>query len=296
MYIPQELRERVQWVCWKYIYRKDSRGPTKVPINPEPPMRYASHNNPETWGTYEQARVMQRSKEVDGIGFVISADDPYTGIDLDKCIVKKTGEILRWGTNIADAFRSFSEYSPSLTGIKIWIRGKIDSKWLTNGNSGRRKDVKSGEIEIYSARRYFTITGNSYHSDVMRIESCQPQLDTLCEWLFGGEEKTKAHVKVSLLDVPEVTRSDKDVLAKILASAQGSKFSALYYTPEGWMDYYESQSHADLALCNILAYWTDKNQDTIDRLFRNSQLMRDKWERNKYREDTIQLSCKRFSM
>ena len=80
--IPRELKERRQWVVWKTAMTKN--GPSKVPfqVNGEK----ASTTNPKTWTTFSQAVEALESGRYEGIGFVFAKDDPYCGIDLDKCI------------------------------------------------------------------------------------------------------------------------------------------------------------------------------------------------------------------
>jgi uncharacterized protein DUF3987/primase/DNA polymerase family protein len=71
--------------------------------------------------------------------------------------------------------------------------------------------------------------------------------------------------------------SDQEVIDKAKAARNGGKFSTLFYS--GWQGTeYPSWSEADAALCSMLAFWTrDENQ--IDRIFRQSALMREKWDK-----------------
>lgn len=46
-------------------------------------------------------------------------------------------------------------------------------------------------------------------------------------------------------------------------------------------------SKADLALCNNLSFWFGRDKQTIDLVFRQSKLYREKWEREDYREKTL---------
>ena len=48
-----------------------------------------------------------------------------------------------------------------------------------------------------------------------------------------------------------------------------------------------NHSSADIALCNHLAFWTGKDAGRMDRMFRQSKLARHKWEREDYRNMTI---------
>jgi putative DNA primase/helicase len=75
---------------------------------------------------------------------VFSSADPYTGIDLDNC-VDGDGEIAGWALEIVRYFDSYTELSATGTGLHIIVRGE---------KPNRRK----GEVEVYSSKRFFTVT------------------------------------------------------------------------------------------------------------------------------------------
>lgn len=65
----------------------------------------------------------------------------------------------------------------------------------------------------------------------------------------------------------------------------GAKFISLYDRgeyPEG-----KSHSEADITLCAMIAFRVGPDPDMIDRIFRESRLYRDKWDREDYAERTI---------
>ena len=70
--------------------------------------------------------------------------------------------------------------------------------------------------------------------------------------------------------------SDRELLDKAMNAGNGGQFKSLW---EGSIMNYPSQSEADQALCNLLAFWTGKDAARMDALFRQSGLMRDKWNR-----------------
>jgi hypothetical protein len=165
--IPRELRERRQWVCWRY----DSRGgdkPTKVPTTIG---GYdASSTNPRDWYSFEE--VVEHAHEFDGIGFVFTKDDPYCGIDLDDCLVD--GEPKQWAKEIAEKFATtYGEVSPSGNGIKYICKA-------TNPLvRGRKVACGDGAIEIYDRGRFFTVTGNLCGED--DVAHRQAEIDWLIE-------------------------------------------------------------------------------------------------------------------
>ena len=140
--IPDELKIRPQWVKWRLEKRGGNL--TKVPYTPGTE-RKASSTDLMTWGTFEEAiEVLDR---YDGVGFVFSSADPYTGIDLDDCVEQKTGVIKQWALEIVRYFDSYSELSATGCGVHIIVKGEVPN---------RRK----AEIEVYSSKRFFTMTGH----------------------------------------------------------------------------------------------------------------------------------------
>jgi len=133
--IPEELRQRPQWVVHK----------EKVPYIAGGVGR-ASSTDSLTWRTFEEAVQALRTGRYDGIGFVFSSGDPFAGVDLDKCRDPETGELEEWAEKIVVAFGGYAEASPSGTGVHIIVRGKAPNK-------------KRGRIEAYSSERFFTVTG-----------------------------------------------------------------------------------------------------------------------------------------
>jgi putative DNA primase/helicase len=135
--IPEELRQRAQWVVHK----------EKVPYIAGGVGR-ASSTDSLTWRSFEEAvQALQASPgRYDGIGFVFSSGDPYAGVDLDNCRDPETGELEEWAEKIVAAFGGYAEASPSGTGVHIIVRGKAPNK-------------KRGRVEAYSSERFFTVTG-----------------------------------------------------------------------------------------------------------------------------------------
>jgi putative DNA primase/helicase len=140
--IPEELRVRPQWVVWKAVGDK----PGKVPYSARTGRR-ASSTDLLTWSTFQEALEAYENSEYAGLGFVFSSADPYTGIDLDDC-VDADGEIAGWALEIVRYFDSYTELSATGTGLHVIVRGEIPN---------RRKD----EVEVYSSKRFFTVTGHA---------------------------------------------------------------------------------------------------------------------------------------
>ena len=85
--------------------------------------------------------------------------------------------------------------------------------------------------------------------------------------------------KVEPRRVVNIDLDDQEVIDKARSCKSGYLFNILYQG--SWQGVYSSQSEADLALCNQLAFWTQKNASQMDRIFRTSGLMRDKWDKQR---------------
>ncbi len=266
--IPSELLALNHWVNWGP--RKNKQGETinKMPIDPKTG-KNAHSNYPATWGSFDQAAAgVTRFQNISGFGFVFSEQDPYCGVDLDKCRDQQTGVIEPWALDIVADLASYTEISPSGTGLHIVVRGKVP---------GKRN--RSGHIEMYDRGRYFTMTGNILPGTLATINERQDALDRLYARTFN--ENTPPQPQAARpLDL-----SDRELIQRIESSAQGAKFARLWQGDIS--EHGGDDSVADLALCNILRFWTGGDESRIDSLFRQSGLMRDKWEREDYRRLTI---------
>jgi primase-polymerase (primpol)-like protein len=158
--IPAELRERPQWVTWKFEPRPGEPKPTKVPYRPDDRGR-AKVNRPETWGTFEQAVATFERGSVKGVGYVLSTDDPYTGLDFDDCR-GDDGVLHPAVTAILDTLASYAEASPSGHGVRVFIRASL------NGfpHHVTSKTPWKGRAEVYDCDRFQTVTGD-------RVPGCQ---------------------------------------------------------------------------------------------------------------------------
>ena len=141
--LPEELRQRHQWVVWK-LEERDGK-PTKVPYIAGGGGK-ASSTDSLTWRSFEEAVQALETGRYNGIGFVFSSGDPFAGIDLDKCRDPETGALEEWAEKIVEDFGGYAEVSQSGTGVHIIVMGKAPNK-------------KRGKVEAYSSERYFTMTG-----------------------------------------------------------------------------------------------------------------------------------------
>ncbi len=185
--IPAMLRELPQWVLWRLEERKDGDKPTKVPYQTNGAK--AAANKPETWAPFDAVRESFANGGYTGIGFEFSKDDPFCGIDLDGCRDPQTGAIAEWAREILLSLATYSEVSPSGTGVKLFIRAKLP---FANGKKKELKDVericdKATAIELYDFGRYFAVTGLRVKGLSQEPECRQSELDELIGKYFPNE-------------------------------------------------------------------------------------------------------------
>jgi primase-polymerase (primpol)-like protein len=143
--IPEELRQRPQWVVWKLETRTGEDERTKVPYIAGG-VGKASTTDLLTWRTFEEAVRALKTGRYSGVGFVFSSGDPFAGVDLDDCRDPESGKLEAWAEEAVEQFAGYAEASQSGTGVHIIIRGKAPNK-------------KRGKAEAYSSERFFAMTG-----------------------------------------------------------------------------------------------------------------------------------------
>jgi hypothetical protein len=245
--IPEELRQYEQWILWR-LEDVGGKKPTKVPYSSNGAT--ASVTNPNDWCSFDEARHHYNSGNYSGIGFVFTEFDPFAFIDLDD--TEGNAELIERQVKVFNAFDSYSEVSPSSKGLHIIVKGSIPQ--------GRRR----ASIEIYSSGRYATMTGNVYAN--------KPIADRhdLLNMLFLQMKGTGPAITNYAGDDPQI-EDDTSIIMKASSALNGEKFSALHRGE--WQGMYPSQSEADLAYVDMLAFYT-QNRIQIERLYTTSALGR----------------------
>ena len=276
----QELKGQQIWMLWRFEIRKEKR--TKVPRSaldggPSGSDESWSH----TWVTYDEAVYARDTYGMDGVGFKIPDGYFFLDVDhreLDDHLVQK----------LLTRFDSYAERSVSGGGIHIY--GRCDASLIPTSTdaNGRvkldrayyMKNPHNG-VELYYGgitNRFAVFTGNVIWGKPLR-DCTEALLATLDEDMRRQEKPAEKKLAKSHDAV-------FDVVGNLLRQGNADKFRKLYQ--DGDFSDYGSQSEADCALCAMIAFRTGPDPDMIDRVFRASALMREKWEREDYREATIQ--------
>ena len=265
--IPAELRQLPQWVGWRWEERDGKR--TKPPYTADG-LHPASCDDPSTWSTFEAVCAGIEAGKLSGAGFQVKDDQGILGVDLDHCGEPMKGTIEPWAQAIVDRLRSYTEVSPSGTGLRIFVKAT---------KPGPR--CRKGSLEIYDRSRYFTVTGQHVKGTPRTIEERQQELDALYAELWPEKPSSNGHTPLSA----GPGRSAWEVIALASRARNSAKFEALMRGETA--GYGGDDSAADLALCSVAAFYS-RDPAVIDQVVRQSGLMREKWEREDYRERTIE--------
>jgi len=184
-HVPDELKEGPFWVCCDE---------EKIPLVVWETYR-AKSTDPRTWRHYDEAVAAWQAhpERYAGVGRVITEGDPYVGVDLDKVIDAGTRELSSGATAILTSLDSYSEVSPSGTGVKVWVRARLDRSYRKTG------------IEVYQRGRYFTITGQLLPQLPPTIEPRSEEIFSLVEREFAGQSSpSEAGPSAKPYDGPKV--------------------------------------------------------------------------------------------
>lgn len=267
--IPQELRNLKQWGLFELKWVEARKKNTKIPINPYDGSAGKS-NDPSTWSDFDTAmRALNDVERADGLAFYFA--NGYVGLDIDH--IDSNLEDWRAGdndpNNLVNKFQdltdnTYMEVSQSGTGIHAIFKGKIPGK-------RRRK----GNYEMYQTGRFFALTGNNIIPDPTIKSMSDDEMKTLYEFLFGKDNIVQLHSESD--NITPVDLSVAEIIKRAENSAKtGTRFTM--FMKGGWEQFYASHSEADMAFANDLAFWTGRDFHKMDTIFRNSSLMREKFD------------------
>lgn len=262
--IPSELKAYKQFILWKAQWNEDRRQYEKIPYQLNGKDK-ASVIEPSTWSTLDAVIDAYENGVGDGIGFVLTEDDPFSCLDLDD--LEDVDDLPALAQEVVNM--SYAETSPSGKGIHVWFR------YEHNKERHKNKNAETG-YEIYSNSRYLTITGENLND--LPINEGGVALDDFLDKVLKREE-----VKVSITqqneNIGKATLSEEEII-KIACNnpITGERFKSFLHG--GWEPNYNSDySSGDLAFLNYLAFWGNCDYQMMDSIYRKSSLMRDKWDR-----------------
>ena len=235
------LAMRPVWVAWQLEDRNGAK--TKVPYITA---QRKAEANAARWLQRAEAEklhgMLPKPHGMGGIGLEFTVLDDgraLGGIDLDTCRNIETGEIEEWALKIIENFKSFTEVSPSGTGVKIFFTYSADDLEKLRAEMGDAiwsKSYKRGGglhppgIELHLGHRYFCVTEqivDGSPEDFRHIETA-----TLLELIAvigpafankaASSKKPKTSGKTKKASGPAPTFGDEnpELLARIIAACE----------------------------------------------------------------------------
>lgn len=264
--IPEELKKLKQWCVYSIVQpKKQGQHKGKIPINPITG-KGASSTDFSTWTDFKTA--VNKSKNYDGLGFFFNNN--YIGVDID---------------DIPEEIKKFSQAPTDPNNLINWLNGLTNHSYLEVSQSGKGIHAivkgkykldknRRDNFEIYNNGRFFALTGNILNEQKNIKTISKKKFEELYYSTVGkNNQTTPVEARNSIPSSNNL--SIDETIKKMFASSSGVKIKHLM---DGIFDY-KSQSEADIALCNYLAFWTNKDPEKMDAIFRQSKLMRDKWDK-----------------
>lgn len=280
MQVPPVLAAYRQFVPWKAVPSRTKPGKTdKFPTDLSG--NVVDGQDPANW--YNAQEILDRGLP---LGFVFSELDPFFFLDIDDAVTPEGG----WSQQALTLCQQFAgcmvEVSHSGTGLHI-----IGSLPAPLDHGCRNKELK---LELYSSGRFVALTGKGLSGDPGH---CLDLTGFAAHYFPPVDKSAPVDWQDGPCDEWSGPTDDAELLQKMLASkpSASSMFGGKATVADLWAGetdcYGGDHSAADAALCAHLAFWTGRDCGRMDRLFRQSGLMRDKWDERRgallYSEKTI---------
>lgn len=282
--VPAEMMPYAQFVLWRLIHKPGRSKPDKVPFNPATGLP-AAVDKPATWCDYATACARYEAGNYDGIGFVFTADDPFGFVDLDDC----RDPAGAWKPHVQAIITALpGAWEVSQSGKGLHGIGYVGDKARLAGK--RRKWSDAGErFECYTLGRFVAFGGVEW-TGTLAVD----WTEALASWLPDAEQVGDT-APVEWIDQPRPNydgpADDEALIARLLASrppqtllgkapAPATLWHAdaqqlgQFFPDDGGQGREFDRSSADLALANLLAWWTGCNPVRMERLFNRSPLSR----------------------
>lgn len=276
----QELKQMRIWFPWRWSTDKNGNT-TKVPFAANGGKTGTDDAHSSTWVIHDEAVDAAEKYHAAGVGFKIPEN--YFFLDIDH---RKLSDPLV--QTLLARFDSYTERSVSGSGFHIYgkcdftkLPTYIDEKGKVRLDKQFYQKNSKIDLELYVGgitNRSAVYTGNIIEDKPLR--ECTAAVLTTLDKNMRRKEKAKYSAN------RDGDQDDFDIVCNLRKQKNGYKFIKLY--DKGDFSDYGSQSEADAALCAMIAFRTGPDPDAIDAVFRGSALYRDKWERDDYRESTIE--------
>lgn len=158
--IPEQLRKLRRWAPWSAPWSEEKQKYDKVPRRANNPTCGLSNHSPAGWVTFDEAMAVYKARPdiIAGVGFLMTDVRGVVGVDLDHCVIN--GEIAPWAAEIAAQLDSYTEFSPSGTGLHVMLAADLAEDWMAKLPGAEKVNGKDPGLDVYGGgKRFLTFTG-----------------------------------------------------------------------------------------------------------------------------------------
>ena len=260
-HIPQELLAYPQWVCWRYVNRGQGKKPDKRPVNPHN-LHNAGVRWANTWTTFAHAYrtyLLYEGRGLHGIGFVLTADDPFVGVDIDNCV--EDGELEPATLEVVRFLESYTEISPSQHGLRILVSCPAFTD-----------NARTPALEIYSHSRFLTLTG--HHVGGTSAAIAEVEQERIAALIPQPAERVQT--ALSSMRAPIEPADGTALWARIFEHDRYGAQHLRRFQGDTSLDR-DDHSLTVIRLLNCLARWTQGDAAQMRVMMLLSPLANDKW-------------------
>lgn len=215
--IPKQLRDAKRWAPWAAPWNAELEKYSKVPHRADRVTSGLSNGSTVGWVTFDKALAAYRAHPdlFAGVGYLMTGHHGVVGVDLDYCV--KDGVVAPWAAEVAAKLDSYTEISPSGTGLHVFLSGDLPEDWSVKLGP-KPQDRKQPGIDVYGGgARFLTVTGAHFAGSPRDLRAAGPALEQLAAQYRKSKDVAKLHVlplpDTSDLEVPSA--SDLDLTYKV---------------------------------------------------------------------------------
>lgn len=276
-HIPQELKERQQWLCYRKEWNADKQKYDKIPKAPRwtidgDYIKKIGVRSSDEWTTHDEAQAfveetqerLDEDEALSGVGFVLTEDDPYVFLDLDDHV--EGGEISELARDWLDTLNGWSEVSQSGEGLHTFVKA-YDFSF-----DGLKKRDDSIGVEMYSDARFAALTGDT----LTEYSQCVPKrvnpLNEVAERYLEKEEDESSMEPME----SEWDEGDRATAEEAINTA--CKYDETFKNLHNGGTEHHDTSHDDISYLTKCFFWAKGDESLVREIARQSSRTRAKWE------------------
>jgi len=285
--VPDEMRAMPNWCVYRTKWNSEKGKKDKFVLSVHDG-KWAKINNSDTWTDFETAYKYALENNCEGLSFALNGKG-ISCIDLDKCI-SETGEYNDLAKKLMPLFKEgYCERSASKNGLHFFVKDDL----LANDTYANRGILPDGdEIEVYTNSRFISMTGDIV-GKANRLDKSPTEATSYIHKVLGRKQQVSHTSNINRSNgIDYGNQSDMEVMERIRRSKKGKEFELLF----SGGDITGDKSRDDLIMFNVLAFFTDCNENQMRRIFESSARFRPETKTAAYVTRSITKACDSLTM